>query len=246
LATGTTTKEDVLLRQWIERLRDPDPAWRLRAATVLGTLGVRAQQAVPALTGVLNDPSAEVRRMAISSLRDVCPDHRLILVHLVQAAQDADSLVRRRAIRLLGELGTEARAAIPVLIAILREADVLVRRTATAALGEIGAPAFQAIPHLIAALGETDNRNRAVTVVALGRMGPRVVPRLMEALTHPEARIRATVARILARHPRGRDALDTLQLLQLDDPEREVREAAAEAVEKLLRQEVDEETPCSR
>jgi HEAT repeat protein len=220
------------VRQWTDRLRDADKAWRLRAATVLGSLGLRAQLAMPALTMALDDPAPEVRRVVVASLREVTPDLRQTFAAILQAAQDPDDIVRRRAIRLLGELGPDALAAVPVLVNTLRDRNPLIRRYAASALGDVGPGAVQAISPLIAALSDTDVRNRVVIVVALGRMGPRVVPRLVEALHHIDPILRAGAARALARHPRGGDAIPFLQLL-LTDPEPEVRATVVEALARL-------------
>jgi HEAT repeat protein len=59
-------KDDVA--RLVEELRDRDEAVRLKAAKVLGRLGVAAKSAVPALSDATKDPDDDVRRVAKDAL----------------------------------------------------------------------------------------------------------------------------------------------------------------------------------
>jgi HEAT repeat protein len=64
-------------------------------------------------------------------------------------------------------------------------------------------------------------------------MGPRAVPRLIEALRHPDPRVRRSAARVLGKTPRARDAAHALLDL-MRDPDALVRETAVEVLQKVL------------
>ena len=111
MATISTGRYEPNLTQWIERLRDFEPAKRLHAATVLGSLGPRAKNAVPALMDALRDRIPEVRRMAAAALSEIGGEARMAIPALMQSVKDPDENVRRRCIIALGGMGVEARMA---------------------------------------------------------------------------------------------------------------------------------------
>jgi HEAT repeat protein len=55
---------DLMIRKLIEKLADHDPRTRRSAAGALGLNGVRARPAIPALSALLGDDDARVRREA--------------------------------------------------------------------------------------------------------------------------------------------------------------------------------------
>jgi HEAT repeat protein len=63
-----SAKPDLLILKLIEKLSAPDPITRRNAAGALRLHGLRALPAVPALTALLEDEDARVRREAERAL----------------------------------------------------------------------------------------------------------------------------------------------------------------------------------
>lgn len=87
------------VRHWVQALQDPDVQVRVRAARVLGNVGVSDPAVVPALTRAVKDSAAEVRVEAILALLKLGPDAREALPALTEAEQDEDERVRSCATR---------------------------------------------------------------------------------------------------------------------------------------------------
>jgi HEAT repeat protein len=86
----------------INRLADYDERERINAADVLGRLATR--DSIAAVADMINDPSPDVRRFAISALGRAGGD--LARERLTQAAtEESVSFVRRKAEQVLQELG---------------------------------------------------------------------------------------------------------------------------------------------
>src|SRR5438093_13759786 len=90
LVATSTGKNEPNLTHWIERLRDVEPAKRLHAATVLGSLGAKAKNAVPALMDALTDDYPEVRRMAAAAIGEIGAEARMAIPTLIQSLKDRD------------------------------------------------------------------------------------------------------------------------------------------------------------
>ncbi len=220
MASGITGANEPNLRHWIDRLSDRDPGKRLQAV------------AVPALIEALTDPAQDVRRAAAHVLGEMGAEARAAIPALIQALKDPLEGVRRKAAFALGEMGTEARAAVPALTQCLGDQSAGVRRWAAHALGEIGPTAPAAIPALIESLGAEDVRNRSVSAAALVKMGSRALPRLVDALRHPNPLVRRLAALTLSKSPRSDQAVEDLRKLS-EDADATVREAAFEALRRI-------------
>jgi len=97
-------------------------------------------------------------------------------------------------------------------------------------LGDIGEPAFNP---LIAALQDEDANVRKWAAFALGEIGdPRAVEPLIEALQDEHWEVRGYAAWSLGRFGDSK-AIDPLTYAASSDEEEMVREAAAEALEKI-------------
>lgn len=191
-------------------LRNPDAEVRELAASAVATIGGPAAVA-PLAERVLasTEPSARVRRIAATSLRNMAeaalaalqmptaeePDLaaqalREALVRVVPALADAleDSdwhvyVAAQEALAYLKE------AAVPGLIASLEQGDPRVSYTAERALAAIGAPA---VPSLVDSLATPNDEVRKWSAIALGDIGePAVRPTisvLQDRLASREAR----------------------------------------------------------
>jgi HEAT repeat protein len=120
----------------IEQLKSGDESLRADAAEALGSYGIEAREAVPALGLALRDEYELVRRGASVSLAAIGPDKRAIR-DLTMALKDSDATVRQSAALALGAAGPDARAAIPALTGLLRDPSEEVRQAAATALDRI-------------------------------------------------------------------------------------------------------------
>ena len=135
-ALGLTGDTQAGIELLLERLQEPGtPADSKRlAAASLG--GMEARSAVTALTRLLSDRDARVRRWAAAALGDI-GDARSVAPLGRLLTKDPDPGVRLEAAFRLGKLG--GAAARPALTAALTDPDENVRRAAVAALKERGA-----------------------------------------------------------------------------------------------------------
>lgn len=243
--------------EYLRDLKSDHLAVRVRAAASLGRMGDKA--AVPALVEALKDGEADVRREAAKAL-GLIKDARAA-APLVDALRDRDMNVRLYAAYALGEI-RDPKAAKPLLQA-LRDAEWCVRNQAAWALREIHDPAI-AEP-LVAALktekpdeahilwllrhvGATDTtkhvaallKNPAVVVRmravrALGELHDKeAVDPLIAALADSDADVRLHAIRALAKFGDDR-AEQPMRELVAGEQNASVREAAEEALRKLLR-----------
>ncbi len=204
------------LGYWVRALNGPDAEVRLRAIHALGAIGSDAGEAVP------------------------------ILARLLTA--DQDDRIREEAALALGKIAPASEGAASALGRALDKDRVhIVRMNAAIALSRLGPLARPAVPALIRAIQRRINRTtvgsftyniQEMAALALGRATagtPDGVNPLMEALESARtARKRRLVARALAEvGSPAREAVPLLKSLLVDDSP-EVREAATEALRRIL------------
>lgn len=205
------------------RLSSADARSRSQAAWELGEFGTAARSAIPELLRTLHEPLdpevAAVRGPLVTldpaseaawTLGRITPGSAQedeAIAALMEVALTGPVSRRGWAAFTLGEFGTAAEQAVPALIQVIHDAtpdDTFKREaSAAAALGRIapGTPlADQAIEALLPLLESASALSRARAIEALGRFGPRAA---------------AAIPGIRARR---------------DDPDEEVREAAANAL----------------
>jgi len=208
----------LLLRQ----LADADPIVRRTAADEIGRRGDR--EAVPDLLARMRiETNIETRRAILEALGLVA-DPRAVPVLLEMAARPGEP-TRADAVEALGAIG-DPRAVGPVsaLLADPRLEDVAAR-----ALGRMGSAA---LPRLLSLLGDEHASTGAAR--GLGELGDaRAMPGLITVLSAPVPMHRSAAAQALGMlgDPRARKALGAVTR---DDPDPEVRRAAAEALALLL------------
>ncbi len=201
---------------WIADLKGQPSAVRVQAALALAELGPAARDAEAALAAALQDPDAELRYAAVVAL---------------------------------GALPAEGKAAVDGLARALSDDDWFVRLAAAPALQQLGERARPALPALVNALGPRDGLKDfrpvrcGAAMVALARLEPRakeleaafqlVVGKLLQDERQGSFGARATGARLLG--DCGPAALSTSPALGklLQDPDGDVRVAAAEALLKI-------------
>jgi HEAT repeat protein len=230
---------------------------RRTAAIQLGRLGDRA--AVAGLIAALSDPDAGVRRESAKALGRIRAT--AAVPALVQALGDADTDVRFYAAYSLGEL--KVPAAVPALLAAMADPAWRVRDQAAWALREtpsaevvdammeaLAAPAAkpdvivwilqkqdrdESVARLIGLLRADDPvaRIRALRALAAFEAGRAVEP-MRRALEDPDAEVR--LAAIEGLCTLGAEGVESsLRKMARNDADSRVRQAAQEAVKRLMR-----------
>lgn len=190
------------------RAKLSDPAVRLQLMEVIAALGTSAKSAVPELVAALGDQQA-----------------------------------RGEAAVAVAAIGADAAEAVPALGALLadEQAEPGLRYAACYALGRIG-PAAAAAEPLIRGLAESkDELMASVAIWAALRIKPddaslfvNAIPKLRRALRGESELVRLEAAVALGDiGPPAAAAIPILELVAEDDPARQVRQAAAEALAKI-------------
>jgi HEAT repeat protein len=188
-ARGGTDPFEVQIR----RLRDPDPAVRVKASETLlemaaeswrrrlrGNPGPRPGHAVPALVEALKDENVRVRRNAVEAIGLIGDRPKLAVPALIRAMEDKGVVgnenatsVSHSAVIALRHFGVEAREAVSALLKYARSNDHSLKGLSIGTLGSIGAEREKVVPLLLDIL--KDNREMklwGVAAVALAEFNP--------------------------------------------------------------------------
>ena len=212
----------------IQHLNDSHDHVRAIAAGTLGQL--RAQEALPAVAALLDDPSGIVRVSAVEAIG---------LMAGVWAKTERSRLIRmpRRSAgrfkflwwRQPVQTINTTEFAIEVLRRVLKDDLAAVRSQAAASLGQAGAAATDEAPALAELLNDADESVRCQAAESLGQIsGPPEL--LLPALNDPAAPVRSAAA--MGLKLLGRRAVCAVPRLieLLQDREEAVRTAASEAL----------------
>jgi HEAT repeat protein len=93
---------------WIEQLKSPEVAARLKAVRVLQERKADSALVVPALIEALKDENTDVRRSAAGTLGTFGEDARSAIPALASCLRDAEPAVRRSAGAALQKIDAEA------------------------------------------------------------------------------------------------------------------------------------------
>jgi HEAT repeat protein len=229
LAAGTLSAQQVDLAKISAGLAARTPEERYAAADALADLGPQAAEATTQLVGALDSRDAELRWRAARALGLI--GNAKGIAGLVKHAADENAMVRAQSIYALGRLRAEDQAALTAVVARLTDPDAMVRRAATGALLNIKADRNRVIPLVIKALEDADPAVVMPALHTLAEGGASVVPALVEALGHKEARYWASL--VLAEiGPAAKDAAPALAKI-LSDERPEVRLEALVALGEI-------------
>lgn len=207
----------------IEALKDAVEAVRAKAAQVLGELKDTA--AVEFLEKTTTDTSELVRQLSVRSLSQMA-DARVPDI-IIKSLSDKSANVRGTAVETLGQ--RKERIALPHLIRSLEDPAESVREKAAAALALIGDT--QAILPLLARLDDPSPLVPLACSEAIVSFRNRSYLVLVEALKHPEERMRRHACDLLIRI--GEDTL-VLRLLKLaSDRNNNLRENIARILGRI-------------
>ncbi len=197
---------------------DTDRRIRVTVAVALRDIGDKS--ALPVLIEMLTDPDKDVRHLAVWALAAI--GDKSAVPALFKALKDRDKKVQISAVRALAEMGE--KTGIEILIEALKDPDEQLR--VTAAYGLKGFHDASAVPPLIEALKDKNMEVRIAAAVALGEIGDkRAIPGLVEAVKYMEDfRFADALGKI------GDGAAVTALILALKDPDKKVRENAANAL----------------
>jgi HEAT repeat protein len=197
----------------LRELRDPDPFVHGSAARDLETLthyfgpvGPEDGSVGEALRGALRDDCADVRQWAAMALGNAGEDADACVAAVVPLLRDPSGRVRAAAADALAAFAEQAAEAAPALAALLHDPRVDTACRAAAAVIRVGSPSAEALSGLLA----------------------------LSRRPEPEARFQGLVALASLQAP-TREAVDELERAAAKDPDAQVREAAAEALERLRR-----------
>lgn len=193
---------------------------------------------LPALSERLDDPSADIRLVAIEAFEFQGSDARLYLPAIIHASRNSDIFVRWVATRTLGRLysgasGIETAQISGAIDGRILDADIDVRSTALTAAGrgkQDAQPTTGAILQLVAA-GDPDQRVQAIRTLGLIKADPAqtlsVLGGVLNDAPNPVRKQAMTYLGSLGRA--ARPVLPQLRPLLLDENE-EVRREAAKAL----------------
>lgn len=215
----------------IPRLASEDFHSQYFACRALAAIGPPAKPAVAELIRLTREGVSSPRRHACLALGKIGPAVGEEGVRaLVARLADGNQVVRRDAVIALGDLGPFAKAAVEPIREALQNRRFAPRAQAAFALWKIAqAPEAQGI--LLEELKDLDAPWEAVP--GLVAIGPGVVGEVTEVLEHKAAICRLHAVETLGRlGPAAQAALPQLRQLA-DDPDQDVRDAAALAVKRI-------------
>lgn len=234
----------------VEKLDDPDPIVRERAALALGELG--DERSFEVLLEIVRNPDFNVALRALHALRNyqspkyfepllstfwelslaldlsktiIACDRERAFTAFSETLAGQNISRRRLAVRALSHF--DDRDLVPLYVGMLEDADQEVRKQAVHALSEQRDP--RSIPALIARLGDTDYGIVESTALELGRIGDRrAVPALLALALGGYPRMHAAWALGMIKDPDATAALVRIALDQSEDLPRRI--AAVESL----------------
>ncbi len=149
---------------------------------------------------------AEIARLARMGIKELVSDD--LVVHYIRRLRDRGGINRKETEIVLAACGD--RAVKPLLSAIAEEDDLLIRKSIIDIIVRIGRPA---VPAILDSLNDSRWYVVRNMVTILGNIGiPDIAPHIVEALSHPDLRVKKEAIRGLSRlaHPSAVKALGEL------------------------------------
>ena len=183
----------------------------------------------------LRSDNIETRREAAENICGMGEKAKEATNDLVEALRDNDPIVRRYAIEALGNIKPNMTIDFNnKFILVLNDPDLYVRRAAVAAAGKLNTYPGSIITRLQKRLGDSDQLIRELSISTFERIGPYGIRALQRALQDSVAEMRKTAADVLGRlGPVAQRVREDLVLLQQNDENSDVREAAGKALETI-------------
>ena len=223
----------------IGALTDPDPTVRGNVVEAISALGAKA---TPDVMKGLKNP--KIRGACATILARIGPDAKAALPDLIESLNDPAPAVGDNptpdvlvAIALIGP----DKGLVEKCRPFLSSEDEMERRTATYVLGKIGPDARPALAAIRNNLASDDERLRMISLWALLQITPKdaqvvkaAVPMLIKALDAERPLVRLEAALALGKlGPAAAAAKEELQRLAEHESDQAVKQAAAEALDKI-------------
>ncbi|MGA2059913.1 MAG: HEAT repeat domain-containing protein [Thermoguttaceae bacterium] len=193
IRNGTVyTTHPVSAGELLSQLKSADEPLRIKRIDELGSLGVKASEAVGPLTELLKDKSAPVRAHAARALGEIGAPAKSAAAGLASLLKDPDETVRRQTVEALRAIRPGPQVMLPLLSKLLEDSDPGVQMRILQAIAEAG-PA--AVPGLIQAL--KNDKTTYWACIVLREIGPAAkdaAPALAEKLKDPRPEIRREAA----------------------------------------------------
>lgn len=202
-------------------------------ADVVAALAAAAREEPQRIASALRDADPGVRWHAAGAFVLLGRRGASAVPALLEAMRDTEWNVRNAAGRALEEAAGPEHA--ELLTSALAEPDVETRYHVARALARLGPTAARAVPVLVTTLADADSEVRMEACWALAAIGPAAAsaaPALLRALGDADPQVRAGAAWSLAHVGAGAHAAAALEPL-LQDPDRDVREAAHAVLRRL-------------
>jgi hypothetical protein len=219
-----------------DRWRAKPLAPQRRMSTAEPTYGGRA------LTDWLADSmstNSDVVVPAAKVLYELGADASPLIPHLATLLNSSNHC--NHAVRLLVSIGTNS---LPVLLDALAH-NSTARQDVAGFIGQFGEAASDAIPTLLQCLRDADSGVRGSAMGALGNICTRpdiVVPALVNCLADPDVMLRMGAAAMLSRYgTSAAAAVPVLVSVAREDPDEQVRKAAAESLRAVAPERADAE-----
>jgi HEAT repeat protein len=219
----------------IQMFRQPNPRRRERAAYALAVMGPAAREALPELRKAAMDQDLKVRLVAIMALGDIGRKGEAFGT-LLEALADPKKAVREAAGFSLAKNMEATIEAMPEVVKALKHEQPHVRRVAAALLAQTGMWAYPALADLRLAQKDKNRLVRETAVAAVQTIEKQFkeqLPGAIEGLKDKDPQNRESCAMWLGRlGPAAKAAVPELRAA-LDDPNSQVRAAAASALKKI-------------
>jgi HEAT repeat protein len=180
------------------------------------------------------------RQQAIQILGKIGPDAAEAVPGLLKHVDDPNPAIRADIFITLGHIGPAAKAATEAATKALQDSEEVVQSSAVYALGSIEPDGAACVDQITKLMESGNPRFATVCAWALVRIDPensgniqRAIPLLIDATNHEQAFVRVEAATTLGMiGPAAKEAIEPLEKLA-DDPDPDVREAAAEAIKMI-------------
>jgi HEAT repeat protein len=212
-------------------LGNPDLTIRIKTASLMSTLDLEVELAVPVLLDGLKQKDETLKMQAAHALAlRGLREEEVLPIFIAGLKNDAPS-VRRQAAETIARYGLKAAKAIPVLIATLDDADDSVRAQALRTLRVVGAKGSDLLPAAAKILRRKNDPLHAEAAQLVFQAGPDAVGEIITLLGKDDApALRLACLQTLAMvGPAAKNAVGEL-IKALDDPSPRIRMTAARAL----------------